>query len=623
MDYSNFDWKTYILIYPDLKINNITNKNTAWNHWINHGKSESRTYFNINDYNNFDWNTYITIYSDLKLNNITTLTSAWSHWINNGKSEGRIYFNINDYNNFDWKKYINKNDKNNNLLHINNKFDAWINWILHEKNKQKNYNLFIPEIYKFLNDDLNNYDNLLEHFKLYGISENRKYTIDDFISKTNFDHNIYNKFYNLNLNLTDSILHLFSNRNNVIYPNIFFYEKYPDFNIKIFKVFNNINNDNELDLFNSFHLGDKNIIYSLNTFYLNYPEFNYIIYRKINNITNTTEVDTIINWFLHDKTYDFLQNINVNDFNRKKIIIYPHEDFNYNNGGIVVQYNLAYNIDLLGEQVRIYDSFKKHQSKFQVNYFNNDFPIDENVMVIYCESIKNNPINAVNVTRWILSRIGMNVPIDNCKDWGNNDLIYYFNCEKDFYNNFVNNKYIYKTLSLLYLNSNIQNFNNIRDNYCYTLRKNYIHENINYIHPLNSYEITRNHDQSDYINIFNKYEYFISYDPLCFLSIIAALCGCISIIYPINGITKEEWYKTTAVVKYLQDNNIDNLYGIAYGNSEEEIEYAKKTIHLVKDQWNDIINYFNNDVLNYIKDVNNINNENLFIKINLPPENNN
>ena len=609
-----FDWKTYIIFYPDLKLNDITTKNSAWNHWIKHGKLEGRIYFNINDYNNFDWKTYITIYPDLKVNNITTQNSAWHHWIKHGKLEGRIYFNINDYTIFDWKKYIIKLNKIL-LLNINNKFDAWINYISHEKN----YNIFIPEIYKFLNFDLNNCNNLLKHFKLYGNSENRKYTINDFINKTNFDYNIYNKFYNLNLFLNETITHLFLNRNDIIYPNIFFYEKYPDFNINIFKVFNNINYDNELDILNSFHLGNKNVIYSLNTFYTNYPKFNYIIYRKINNITNITEVDTIINWFLHDKTYDFLNNINVNDFNRKKIIIYPHQDFDYSNGGVIVQYNLAYNIDLLGEQVRIYDSFKKYQSKFQVNYFNNDFPIDENVMVIYCEGIKNNPINAVNVTRWILSKIGINVPIENCKDWGNNDLIYYFNYEKDFYDDFIINKDIYKILSLLYIDPIIQNLNNSRNGFCYTLRKINIHENINHIHPINSYEITRNHSQNDYINIFNKHEYFISYDPLCFLSIIAALCGCISIIYPINGVTKEEWYKTIAVVKYLKDNNINNLYGIAYGNSEEEIEYAKKTIHLVKNQWDDIINYFKNDVINYINDINNKDIEKLNIKLNLSP----
>ena len=579
MDYTSFDWETYNLYYPDLKSYNITSKNIAWKHWNLHGKYENRKYFNINDYISFDWETYVNKYEYIK------------------------------------------------LLNFNNKKDAWNHYILYELSNEKNYNseifydqtlhkstIFIPEIYKFLNPDLINLNRicLIKHYNLCGLAENRKYTITDFIYKTNFDYKIYNQLYNLNLNLQNSIIHLLSNIKNAIYPHIFFYNKYPNFNIKIYKVFNNLEIENEFDILNMFHNNkNKNIIYSLKTFYQHYPKFNYIIYRKINNINNITEVDTIINWFLNDKTYDFLNNININDYNRKKIIIYPHQYYDYSNGGIVVQYNLAYNIDLLGEQVRIYDSFNRYQSDFNVNYFNNDFIIDNNVMVIYCEGVNNNPLNAPNVTRWILSKLGINVPIDTYTKWNSNDLIYYFNYEMELYNNFINNKDIYKTLSILYLNPNIQNFNiDNRNGYCHTLRKNNIHKYINYIHPENSYEITRQNTQNEYTDIFNNYEYFISYDPLTFLSIIAALCGCISIVYPIDNVTKKEWYKSTAVIKYMNEQHIEDLYGIAYGNSEEEINYAKSTIHLVKNQWNDILNYYKNDISNYIIDINNDSNKN-------------
>jgi hypothetical protein len=34
---------------------------------------------------------------------------------------------------------------------------------------------------------------------------------------------------------------------------------------------------------------------------------------------------------------------------------------------------------------------------------------------------------------------------------------------------------------------------------------------------------------------------------------------------------------------------LDNLYGIAYG--QEDLQYAQDTIHLVKEQWDDIVNY--------------------------------
>jgi len=39
----NFDWKTYILKYPDLELNGIKNHQQAWNHYRIHGKNEGRT----------------------------------------------------------------------------------------------------------------------------------------------------------------------------------------------------------------------------------------------------------------------------------------------------------------------------------------------------------------------------------------------------------------------------------------------------------------------------------------------------------------------------------------------------------------------------------------------------
>ena len=78
-----------------------------------------------------------------------------------------------------------------------------------------------------------------------------------------------------------------------------------------------------------------------------------------------------------------------------------------------------------------------------------------------------------------------------------------------------------------------------------------------------------------FLEIFNRCEYFVSYDPCTFLSIIAAFCGCISIVYPVEGLSKEEWLSTIAVKKYMQEKQINVLYGVAYGL--EEIEWAKST----------------------------------------------
>ena len=115
----------------------------------------------------------------------------------------------------------------------------------------------------------------------------------------------------------------------------------------------------------------------------------------------------------------------------------------------------------------------------------------------------------------------------------------------------------------------------------------------------------------------NNHKIFISYDPLSFLTIIAALCGCISIICPIPNISKKDYFKKTPFYEYMVEKNIDSLYGIAYGNSDEEIKYAHDTLHLLKDliydfqKWslkyvysfiNNLINWElnTNTLLNYI-----------------------
>ena len=48
---NNFDWKSYIKLNPDLIKNNIKNKQSAWNHWIKHGRKEERPIRVINNTN--------------------------------------------------------------------------------------------------------------------------------------------------------------------------------------------------------------------------------------------------------------------------------------------------------------------------------------------------------------------------------------------------------------------------------------------------------------------------------------------------------------------------------------------------------------------------------------------
>jgi hypothetical protein len=284
----------------------------------------------------------------------------------------------------------------------------------------------------------------------------------------------------------------------------------------------------------------------------------------------------------------------------KNILFYTVSNFSFSCGGLLVQYEICSFLEKLGFNVRIRAPNNIKNSVFN-NYYNDDLNL-ENTIVVYGETIQGNPINAKYVVRWILAPLGCCSPNDIYKSWGKNDLVYYYNSETKMKENCP----IFKTLHLPYINTHIKQSNfGKRFGICYTVRKAYnTHKKIRFVHPKGSFEITRYHNQADYIKFFNNFEFFLSYDPLTFLSHIAALCGCISIVYKINNLNKSEWLKTTSYNDYLTSKGLNNLYGIAYGY--DDIEYAKSTMHLVEEQLNDIINYSKeNKIMSFINDLTN------------------
>ena len=310
---------------------------------------------------------------------------------------------------------------------------------------------------------------------------------------------------------------------------------------------------------------------------------------------------------------DILSEMNTKK-SEKSILIYPHQSFNINDGGTTVQYYLAYMLSNLDINVQIYNVYDKNAHNSIFNNFISDINginFDDTI-VIYCEGIIGNPLNAKYIVRWMLSKLGDNVPYKYYYTWNPNELVYFFNNEIDM----INKKIDFKQLSLFYVHSEIENKNNIeRKGLCYTIRKNHIlkkqvdinNENnkINASINLPIFEI-QGHTQPECVDIFNKHTYFISYDPLTFLNIIAILCGCVSIVYPLEGVSKIDYFKMTPFYPYMVEKNCFEIYGLAYGTSNEEIEYSKKTLHLAKQQITDVQNWFvDKYVKRFILDMNN------------------
>jgi hypothetical protein len=290
-----------------------------------------------------------------------------------------------------------------------------------------------------------------------------------------------------------------------------------------------------------------------------------------------------------------------------KNILFHSYDFDIKIGGITVGYELCKILDSMGVNIRVCAQNYIDNSIFSKYYDNNDnFKMDE-TLVMYGETIWGNPLNAKYVARWILAPIGTCSNIENCKTWSKNDLVYYFNSEKKFDLNPELIGDIYKTLTCIYISPLIKNnHNNKRSGHCHTFRKNHMRKKFVRLHPNKSFEITRQHTQEDYVNIFNEKEIFISYDPLTFMSIIAAMCGCISIVIKVQDCSSQlEWLQTTAVRQYVNEKKIERLYGIAYGI--DEIGWARDTIHLVEDQWVQIKEFLKEKtIIPFLEDLKNI-----------------
>jgi hypothetical protein len=288
----------------------------------------------------------------------------------------------------------------------------------------------------------------------------------------------------------------------------------------------------------------------------------------------------------------------------KNILVYTTCELNLTCGGLVVQYELCRILDSMGINVRLHAPKHVPNSIFS-KFYNNDLNLKETV-VIYGETLEGNPMNARYVVRWILAPLGVVARRDIFNTWGKNDLVYYFNSEEKLANNPDKLGFIYKLLNVLYINPYATN-NNLpnRNGTCFTMRKAIgLHGKIpQIVHPPGSLEIKDGTRQIDCINIFNNHKYFISYDSLTFLSVIAALCGCISIVKKIDGLSKQDWLNTQAAAEYLKVSGENMLYGIAYG--AEEVEKASNTLHLVKEQWERIVQFSKDKyVASFIQDIN-------------------
>lgn len=87
---------------------------------------------------------------------------------------------------------------------------------------------------------------------------------------------------------------------------------------------------------------------------------------------------------------------------------------------------------------------------------------------------------------------------------------------------------------------------------------------------LDSYWTYKGDKMAYLAKMFNEHEIFFTYNTQTFISVLAALCGCVSVILPHPNTSKEKLFKFP-----------QNKFGIAYGF--DDIDHSINTLHLVKE----------------------------------------
>lgn len=262
------------------------------------------------------------------------------------------------------------------------------------------------------------------------------------------------------------------------------------------------------------------------------------------------------------------------------IVTYGYDD---NAGGIVVLHQLCDRLNHLGHESylwpffkpsldftnpfkAIYLFFRYFRKRLKYGFKKNsklNTPIAsykdiKDAIIVYPEVVVGNPLNAQHVVRWLLHKPGFN---NGGKiDFGVDDLFFYY--DKAFDDSRYN-KYPDNHLHIVSQRSDVYKIvnNGARHGTCYLLRKGYKR---GISHDITDSRLIDGLSHEETAQVFNEVEYCISYDTYTMYNVYAAMCGCIPIIIPEEGITKEQWQP-----------NEENRYGIAYGF--EDVAYAVQT----------------------------------------------
>lgn len=184
--------------------------------------------------------------------------------------------------------------------------------------------------------------------------------------------------------------------------------------------------------------------------------------------------------------------------------------------------------------------------------------VSDDTIVVYSEGVYGNPLHAKNIVRWFLYH---NRFPNNPEAYGKEELVFSY---REVFNDYNLNPKC-RLFTLYYFNNELYKQTNFgkRNGVCYIIRKG---KNRPDLPKTFDGPIIDDLSEKEKVVVLNRCKYCYDYDTQTFYTSIACVCGCIPIVVMEPGKTKSD---------YLGRGDID--YGVAYGDSPEQIEYAIKT----------------------------------------------
>lgn len=212
-------------------------------------------------------------------------------------------------------------------------------------------------------------------------------------------------------------------------------------------------------------------------------------------------------------------------------------DYTPFSGGCIALHKLCHHLVELGERGfllsgRIHPDFCGRQidmSQYRA--------LDKrNTVVIYPEITSGNPLRARHVVRWLLNTPGF---FGGDGIYAKTDFVFKYS---DYFES-LHDRRVDGLLSAYHVDREMfRDHGYAREGVCYMVRKGKHHSPVH--HPedaLRLDDVFLKGGPEYLAEVFNRRKMFISYDAATFISVQAALCGCVSVVIPDGKTSREEW----------------------------------------------------------------------------------